>query len=126
MPKPNQPTKFIRTVKYFQVLLCIISINQSFIYTQLNDQTLLYNTSHLFSHRSNVKQFYLPHSAATLDQSGPGSNCNEGLIHIPQSSRTVTSSLIFFSVISRTLNVGWVLPFCIDAVSLFYSPWRVG
>ena len=40
--------------------------HQSFVYTQLNDQTFLFltiqfNTSHLFSHSLNVKQSYLTH-----------------------------------------------------------------
>ena len=40
------------------------SINQSFVYTQLNGQTVLfltiqYNTNHLFAHNLNVHQFYL-------------------------------------------------------------------
>ena len=42
-------------------------------------------------------------SATTLGQSGPGSNDDEGVLHIPQSS-SITIRL--FSIISRTL-FGW-------------------
>ena len=56
-------------VKWFQVLLCITNNSikhQSFIYTQLNDQTVLFQTiqfsiSHLISLSLIVKQFYLTH-----------------------------------------------------------------
>ena len=36
--------------------------HQSFVYTQLNDQTDQFNTSHLFAHSLNVKYFYLTHT----------------------------------------------------------------
>ena len=59
----------LHTVKWFHILLCIIknSIKHlSFVYTQLNDQTVLFQTiqfsiSHLFVLSLNVKQFYLIH-----------------------------------------------------------------
>ena len=38
-----------------------------------------------------IKQFYLTHSTTNLDQSGPGSNGNKGVLHIPQSSRIEAS-----------------------------------
>ena len=83
-------------VKWFQVLLCITNNSfkhQSFVYTQLNDQTILFQTiqfsiSHLFAHSLNVKQFYLIHrnlaGATTLGQSGPVSNGNEGYSSFPK------------------------------------------
>ena len=57
----------LHTVKWFQVLLCITNNSiehQSFVYTQLNDQTVLFqiiqfSTSHVFALSLNVKQFYL-------------------------------------------------------------------
>ena len=76
----------ICTVKSFQVLLYITNNSikhNSFVYSQLNDQTVLFQTiqfsiSHLFTLSLNVKKFYLTHwalSVATiLDQSEPGSN----------------------------------------------------
>ena len=58
----------LHTIKWFQIFLYITnnSIIQTFVYTQLNDQTALFQTtqfsaSHLFSHSFNVKQFYLTH-----------------------------------------------------------------
>ena len=47
-----------------------------------------FNVSHLFAHILNVKLLL---SANTLGQSGPGSNSNEGVIHIPQSFKTGAS-----------------------------------
>ena len=43
------------------MLLCIPNNSikhQSFIYTQLNDQTVLFETSHLFALSLNIKQLY--------------------------------------------------------------------
>ena len=64
----NEP-KFIHLhpVKLFKVLLWITNNpikDQSFVYTQLNDQTTPFQTiqfsiSHLLEHKFNVKQFYL-------------------------------------------------------------------
>ena len=59
----------LHTVKWFQVLLCITNNSfklQSFVYTQLNDKTVLFLTiqfsiSHLFAYSLNIKQFYLTH-----------------------------------------------------------------
>ena len=59
----------LHTVKWFQVLLCITNNSfkhQSFVYTQLNDQTVLFLTiqfsiSYLFALGLNVKPFYLTH-----------------------------------------------------------------
>ena len=57
----------VNKVKWFQVLLSITNNSikhQSFVYTQLNEQTVLFLTiqfslSHLFTLSLNVKQFYL-------------------------------------------------------------------
>ena len=66
----NEPMLILlHTVKWFQVLLCITSnsiTHQSFVYTLLKDQTLLFLTilfsiSHLFALSLNAKQFYLTH-----------------------------------------------------------------
>ena len=60
----------LHTVKRFHVLLCMTKDSikhQSFKYTQLNDQTVLFqiiqfNISHLFAFSLNVKVFYLTHT----------------------------------------------------------------
>ena len=54
--------------------------------------------------------------------SGPGSNCKEGVLRIPQIS-SITGALLFDCLESyiRTLVEG-VLPLCGDAVDIFYSP----
>ena len=62
------------TVKWFQVLLCITNNSikhQSFVYTQVNDQTVLVQTiqfsiGHLFAHSLNVKQFNLTFQVLSL------------------------------------------------------------
>ena len=54
----------------------------------------------------------------TLAQSWISSNSNEGVLHIPQNQNL---TIRWFSVISRTLLGGGVLPLCWDAVGIFYS-----
>ena len=71
---------------------------QPLVYTQLNDQTILYQTnllktSHLFVQSLNAKQVYLTHyrtlsGVTPPGQSGPDSNGNKGVINIPQKSVT--------------------------------------
>ena len=59
--------------------------------------------------------------ATTPNQSGPGSEGNEGVLRIPQnSSITGTSSLDFF-VQYPGHSLGVVLPLCRGAVVVFYS-----
>ena len=57
--------------------------------------------------------------ATTPSQSGPGSNGNEGVFHIPHSSTDWSLNIRLFSVISRTLVEGW-LALCRDASSVFF------
>ena len=76
--------------------------HQSFVYTQLNDQTVLFQAiqfiiSHLFTFSLNIKQFYLTHrydpiSGYYSDQSGPGSNGNKGVLRILQNSSITGAS----------------------------------
>ena len=54
-------------------------------------------------------------------QSGPGSNGNEGVLHISQSFRTGTSSSD-----NLVSYLGHSLVGCRDAVGVFYSPNRLG
>ena len=55
----------------------------------------------------------------TLDQSRPGSN--EGVLLIPQSSRTEASPSDGLVLYPRYLLWGWFLIHCRDAATLFYS-----
>ena len=64
----NEPKLILwHPVKWFQVLLCILNYSirhQSFVYTQLNGQRVLFltfqfNQSHSFVYSLNFKQFYL-------------------------------------------------------------------
>ena len=62
----------------------------------------------------------------TPDQSGAGSNDNEGILHIPQSSMTgaiPSSDLVSYN---RTLVGGRILPLYRDAVNVFDSPSQLG
>ena len=61
--------------------------------------------------------------ATTPSQRGHGSNGNEGVLRIPQSSSTAGTSLSDCLV---WLVVGGVLPLRRDAVGVFYSPSRQG
>ena len=69
-----QHYSFVCPIKWFQVFLWNTnnSICQSFVCRQLNDPTVLSGTT-------------------TPGKSGPGSNVNEEILHIPQSSRTWAS-----------------------------------
>ena len=77
--------------------------HQSFVYTRLNDQTVLFpviqcSISHLFAHSLMSNSSIWPidrilSGAITLGQSGPGSDGNEGVLHIPQSSGITGASL---------------------------------
>ena len=55
----------------------------------------------------------------TLSQSGPGSNGNEGALHIPQicNARSSASDCLMSS---PRHWLGWGLPFCKDVVCVFY------
>ena len=65
-------------------------------------------------------------SGATIpSQCGPGSDDNEGVLHIPQISSITGTTPSEFRVISRTLVDG-VLHLCREAVGVFYSPRRLG
>ena len=70
IPFLNEPNLILlHNDTWFQVLLCITNNSikyQSFVYTQLNDQIVLFQTiqfsiSHLFALGLNVKHVYLTH-----------------------------------------------------------------
>ena len=120
----------LRTVKKFDVLLCITNNSfkhQSFVYTQLNGQTVLFQTIQM-SNNLNVKQFYSTHKSyqvlplrARVDL---GVMAIKGTLHFPKFQYYRSLSIRLLNVISWTLvcGVGWVLPLCRDAVSVFYTP----
>ena len=64
----------------------------------------------------------------TLSQSGLGSNGNNGVLHIPQSSRiTGTSpSDCLVSYPRHSLWKGGIISLCKDLVCVFYSPSQLG
>ena len=65
--------------------------------------------------------------ATTPGQSWPGSNGNEGVLRIPQSSNITGALPWLLNVIFRILVVGGgVLPLPRGAVGLFYSPSQLG
>ena len=49
-----------------------------------------------------------------------------GIPHSPKLQHCWNLTIRLFSVISRTLVWGWVLPLCRKAVGVFYSPSRLG
>ena len=65
--------------------------------------------------------------ATTPDQSGLGSDGNEGVLRIPQSSSITGTSLsdCLVSYPEHLLEEG-VLSLCREAVGVFYSPSRLG
>ena len=100
--------------------------HQSFVYTKLIDQTVLFltiqfNISHLFAPSLDVKKFYLTLSGATfLGQSGPGSDGKEGVPRIPQSSALVDP---YHQIVSCYIVGGGYYPSVI--YSVIYRPSRL-
>ena len=63
---------------------------------------------------------------ATPSQSGLGSDGNEGVLRIPQSS-SIAGTLPSDCLVSYPgHSLGGVLPLCREAVSVFYSPSQLG
>ena len=97
---PTLPIR-LNTSKYFKVLLCITNDsikNQSFIYKVKFSNSSISNNSikHLFALSSNVRQFYLTQrtlsDAITPSHSGPGSDGNYEILHIPPNSSITDAS----------------------------------
>ena len=61
----------------------------------------------------------------TQGQSGPWSNGDEGVLHIPQISKAGASPSDCLMLYPGHTLEGF-LPLCRDAVSVFYSPSRLG
>ena len=88
----------VNKVKCFQVLLCITNYSikhQSFIFTQFNVKTVLFQTIQFIisTQFSSIYPINRTLSGATTPgQSGPGSDGNKGVLHIPQSSSITGAS----------------------------------
>ena len=127
---------FRHTVKGFQVLLfntCNSIQHYSFICSRLNGskyccviQAIQFSISHLFTHCKKSNSFIWPinktlSGTTTPGQSWPGSNGNEGALHIPQSSRTESSpSDCLMSYPGHSVGRR-VLHLCINAAGVFFS-----
>ena len=125
----------LHTVKWFQVLLCITNNSikhQSFVYTQLNDQTILFHISHLFALSLNVKQFYLNCKKEPIRCYHSGSEWAwkqwkwRGTLHSPKLQHYWSLTIRLFNAMSRTFIGERVLPLCRDAVDVFYNTSRLG
>ena len=77
------------------MLLCITNKSiklKSFVYIQFNNQTVLFSISHLFTLSSIWPTDRTLSDVTIPNQSGPGSDSNEGVLHIPQSSSITGAS----------------------------------
>ena len=151
----------MQTVEQFQVLLfktnysiqhysfictqsngsnyCFISLtnqlNISHLFTQLNDQTVLFqtvqfNTSHLFEFSLNVKQFYLTNRQDPIMcyHSRPEWTWEWwqwiDTLHSPNFQGWSLTIELFSIISGQSLGAG-VLLLCRDAVNVFFSPSRL-
>ena len=145
----------IRFSQAVLIQLIQFSISTDFIYPQLNVKTVLYYTIQVsvstFSISKTIPfqtiqfsismRFKCKYSlivknikpkdkglsgATTLAQNGAGSNDNKGVLCIPQSPRITGTSLSDYLVSYPSHSLGGVIPLCRGAVSVFYSPIRLG
>ena len=117
----------------YSYILCMICKHKSFIYTLLNDQTVLFQTiqfsiNSLFAHDLNIKQFYLTHRLYVFRCYHSG--WTKGQLKWRCSSHSLKlqhywSLTIRLFVIYRTFT-GGILSLCRDAVSVFYNPSWLG
>ena len=109
---------------------------QSFVYTQLNDQTVLlqiiqFSISHLFAHSLNVKQFFLILWLDPIRRYHTESDWTRewwqwmGTLHFPKLQHYWSLIIRLFNVIFRTL-VGGVLALCRNPVGIFYCSSQLG
>ena len=61
----------------------------------------------------------------TLEQSVPGSNGNEGVVHVPSNRQGRSLIIWWLNDISKTFVVG-ILPLCSNAVGVYWSPSQMG
>ena len=128
----------------FQVFLCIINNSikhQSFVYTHLNDQTVLFQTirfSIIIQFNSIWPINRTLSGVTTPSQNGPESDGNKGVLRLPQSSSITGTSpsdcLVSYpghslgggsypsaemQVVYSTSPVDWATDFFIKLISLF-------
>ena len=106
------------------------SISLVFLFTQLNVKTVLFQTIQfsISTHYNSIWPIDRTLScASTPGQSGPGSDSNEQVLHIPQSSSITGTSppdcLVSYPGHSLKREV---LPLCREAISGFYSSVQMG
>ena len=121
-------------VKWFQVEQCITNSSlklQSFVYTQLNDQTVLFltiqfNVSHLIAHSLNVKHFK-PLIEVLLLWAIEDMEVivMKGYSAFPKSPALLKTFNGLMSLSGHSLR-GRVLPLSREAVSIFYKFSQLG
>ena len=110
---------------------------QQFVYTQLNDQTVLFqiirfSISHLFAYSLNIKHFYLTHWLDHIRwyHSGPEWTWEWrqwiGTLPSPKLHHYRSLTIRLFHVISGLLLGEGFLSLCRDAVGVFYGTSRLG
>ena len=97
---------FLHTVNWFRVLLC--NSNNLTLIICLVTVCFISPSDRILS------------GAAIPGQSGPGSNGNKEMLHIPHISKVgALASDCLVAYLGHSL---WLLPLCRDAVGLFYTP----
>ena len=114
----NEPKLIcLHPVKWFEVLL-------------FNTNNSISNINNFFAHSSNHRKCLNSYiwpidrtltGITTPGQSETGDNDNEGLLHIPQSTRTGKSLLDGLVLYPGLFLMVGVLPLCRDTVGIFYS-----
>ena len=113
------------TVRYQNSSILNYSVEHS---TVSMSKTVLFQTIHFsismqFSFISPIDR--APSGATIPGQSEAGSEGNEEVLRIPQSS-SITGTSLSDCLVSNLGLVGRVLPLCRGAVGVFYSPSRLG
>ena len=89
--------------------------HRSFVYIQLNDQTVLFQTSqfftsHLLTSNISIRPIDRTQSGVTTPgQSEPVSDCNEGVLHIPPNSSFTRFGFFFWFLCLMAYQPSWVI-----------------
>ena len=110
----------------FQTIQFSISIQLKWKYTLIVKNIQFSQTVLIWTIQFSISmQFYFTHRYNPC-QSGPGSDGNEGVFHIPQSSSITGTSPSDCLVSYLRHSFGVVLPLSREAVDVFYSSSRLG